>query len=173
MRGRSRNQNELPLEKPVRVRLSDTARSDKAHRLAVVGQAIRAHRREMAARDSGTKEAIKKLEAERAELEDALVADEELKAQGQLFVSDVSPVEAKGVLAAVAEKAGEPKPSEPHPFEPASASVTGRHVCKTCGAGKEDPIHQPSAAAGNGKGAAPAPRKGDSPKASTHPRAQR
>lgn len=141
-RGRSMNQQDLPLEKPKRVRLSDETRAGKSHRLAVVGQAIRGHRRDLTAKTRDTRDAIKVLEAERAEIEDALIADEELKAQGELFVGgEPSKPEAQEVLASVAAVAGEVKPSEPHAFEPVSRGGLAGTMCKHCGSGRPDPVH--------------------------------
>lgn len=149
---RSRNQQDLPLDKPARVRLSDEGRGQKSHRLAVVGTAIRGHRKELQSKTRDTRDAIKLLERERAELEDALIADEELKAQGQLFVAErdgPTKPQAQSALATVAAVAGEIKPSEPHGFEAVGGNGIARQMCKHCGSGKDDPIHQAEVAAGS------------------------
>jgi hypothetical protein len=159
MARRSRNQNPLPLEAPVRVRLSDEDRARKGHALAVVGLSIRSHKRKLSTDTRATKEEIARLEKERGELEDALIADEELRPQGQLFVADLPKDQAAAALATVAAVAGEVKPSEPHAFIATGDHGTAKTMCQVCGAGKTDPIHgepaaaeAPPATSGNGKG---------------------
>jgi hypothetical protein len=143
---RSKNQAPLPLEAPTRVRLSDEERSRKGHELAVIGLSIRGHRRKLTSDNRATKAEIARLEKERGELEDALIADEELRPQGELFVADLPKDQAAAALATVAAVAGEVKPSEPHAFEAVGDHGTARTMCQVCGAGKTDPIHGEAAA---------------------------
>src|SRR5678815_5798009 len=113
---RSKNQAPLPLEAPTRVRLTDEERSRKGHELAVIGLSIRGHRRKLTSDNRATKAVIARLEKERGDLEDALIADEELRPQGQLFVDGTAtptPGEAAVAIATVARVAGEIVPSEP------------------------------------------------------------
>jgi hypothetical protein len=162
---RSKNQAPLPLEAPVRVRLSDEDRARKGHELAVIGLSIRGHKRKLTSDNRATKAEIARLEKDRGDLEDALIADEELRPQGQLFVDGTAtptPGEAAAALAAVAAVAGEVKPSEPHAFEAVGGAGLAGQMCKHCGSGKDDPVHpQPgpaeasAPASGNGKGEHP------------------
>lgn len=145
MARRSRNLP-LPLEAQARVRLTDEDRARKGHELAVIGLSIRGHRRKLTSDNRATKAEIARLEKNRGDLEDALIADEELRPQGQLFVADLPKGEATAVLATVAAVAGEVKPSEPHAFIPTGDHGTARTMCQVCGAGKMDPIHAEAAA---------------------------
>jgi hypothetical protein len=47
----------------------------------------------------------------------------------------------KGGMAIVPPKTPAAAPSEPHAFVPAGDHGTAKHMCKTCGAGKTDPVH--------------------------------
>jgi hypothetical protein len=100
---RSRKQTPLPLEAPLRVRLTDDARARKAHELAVIGLSIRGHKRKLSNDARETKQEIARLEKDRAELEDQLIADEEMRPQGELFVGNTpSKEEAAAALGKVA-----------------------------------------------------------------------
>jgi hypothetical protein len=141
---RSRKQTPLPLEAPVRVRLTDEARSRKAHELAVIGLSIRGHKRKLSTDSRATKQEIARLEKERTELEDQLIADEELRPQGELFVGNTpTKEEAAAALGKVAAAAGEVKPSDPHAFDAVGGSGLPGQMCKHCGSGKDDPVHAP------------------------------
>src|SRR5262245_36363825 len=107
MRSRSRNQTTLTMEATVLVRLSDEDRAAKGHRSAVIGHSIRAYKRKLAYDSRATKEAIKKLEKERDDIDDALVRDEELRAQGDLRFEGKK--DATEVLAQVAKRTARPE----------------------------------------------------------------
>lgn len=139
--GRRSKNLPLPLEAQARVRLTDEDRARKGHELAVIGLSIRGHRRKLTSDNRATKAEIARLEKDRGDLEDALIADEELRPQGQLFVADLPKGEATAVLATVAVVAGEVKPSEPHKFEAVGGAGLAGQMCKHCGSGKDDPVH--------------------------------
>ena len=138
-----KNQQPLPLEKPARVRLSPDDRERKGHELAVKGLAIRSYERELQSKTKDTRKAIKTLKAEISELQDQIVADEELKDQGQLFVGGAPTKEqAQAALATVAKVASEGRvPTEPHRFDPVGAVGQSRQICALCGSGVTDPVH--------------------------------
>jgi hypothetical protein len=143
---RSRKQTPLPLEAPLRVRLTDDARARKAHELAVIGLSIRGHKRKLSNDARETKQEIARLEKDRAELEDQLIADEEMRPQGELFVGNTpSKEEAAAALGKVAVVAGEVRPSDPHAFEAVGGAGLPGQMCKHCGSGQGDPVHAPAA----------------------------
>lgn len=96
---RHRQDPALPLEKPVPVRLKDDERDYKQHLLTTKIQARRAVKREASGKARDYRAELDRLEGEIDQLADALQADEELRKQGELFVS---PDAAKGTLGEVA-----------------------------------------------------------------------
>lgn len=138
-RGRSRDQQALPLEKPVPRKLSPDEHDRVAHQLAVKGLAIRHLKRDLSTTTAERRKDIKRLEAERATLEDMLVSHEQLLPQKDL---KFSPVEAVTAIAAVATVAGDTPPKEPataaHTFVP---DKKGEGTCWACGKPKDDAMH--------------------------------
>ena len=138
--GRRSKNLPLPLQAQARVRLTDEERSRKGHELAVVGLAIRGHKRKLTSDNRATKAEIARLEKDRGDLEDALIADEELRPQGQLFVDGTAtptPGEAAAALADVARAAGEkPDGWAPHAFMPNDVGA-----CEDCGYQAGDIVH--------------------------------
>lgn len=135
---RSRNQTELPMEKPVPKALTDDEVARKNNEIRAAIRAIKGLKSKMRDDTREGKRSIKEHEMEIDVLIDQIDQGIEMRKQGDLFAGD----EAKRALASVAAAAGEPKPSEPHAFDGA------RKECGICGAEKIDPIH------GNGKGGA-------------------
>lgn len=153
MRGR-RDQAALPLEQPVRVKLTDDERAAKGHQMAVKRHALRAVKRDLKRQVRGAKEEVQRLEKEMDDIADALVFDEEIRRQGDLRLDGKA--EATPILATVAQVAAgaaPPKPtlpSEPHTYVP---DGKGDGNCFACGSSKGDPVHgtAPATASGNGK----------------------
>jgi hypothetical protein len=170
MRGR-RDQAVLPLEQPVRVKLTDDDRAAKGHQMAVKRLALRAVKRDLKRHTRGAKEELARLEKEIDDLADALVFDEEIRKQGDLRLegkTEATPILA--TVAQVAEGKAPPKsalPSEAHTFVP---DRKGDGTCFGCGSSKADPVHGTAAAtAGNGKAstAPPKPQGGRGARASS------
>ena len=137
---RSRNQAVLPMDKPTPVKLTDEDRAAKAHQMALKRHAYRAVKRELKRNSRAAKEEMERLEGEIDELADALVADEELRKQGDLRFEGKT--DATKVLALVETRA--PLPSEPHAYispQPAGGEPADGLPCTLCGSGEADPIH--------------------------------
>lgn len=137
---RGRNQPELPLERPVRVKLTDDDRARKGHELAVKRQAVRVAKRQLKTASKNAKDEIARLEGEMDEISDDLVADEEIRKQGDLRYdgkADATPVLA--AVAAVADGKAPPPPNVAHTFV---ADKSGEGKCFAgCGKPKDDPLH--------------------------------
>jgi len=135
-----KNQQPLPLERQVGKALNDEEVGQKSRKLCGILSAIDGLRDEIRSVSKDRKDRIMGLEAEAKALRQQILDGIEMRAQSTLRYEDTD--EAKKALAKVAEKAGEPKPSEPHAFK----GLKGRPFeCSVCGASVTDPIH------GNGK----------------------
>jgi hypothetical protein len=159
MARRHRQDPALPLEAPVRVRLKDDERELKQHQLTVKIQALRMTKREALGKARDYRAEVDRLEGDINTLADALQADEELRKQGELFVS---PDAATSTLAGVAAAVGEG--ARVHLFAaPAEAPTDGTAPrCATCNKPSDDPGHAKDPAFDFGPDEAPPPN-GDDP----------
>lgn len=155
MARRSRNQAPLPLDRPAPVALTDEQVVERSKRLCQLRATVRSIKREIKDLTKSKQDEITGHEATMLELETQIVEGMEARAQSTLRYGEGE--DAKQVLAKVAEKAGEPRPSEPHAFE----GTKGKPFeCVTCGSSPTDPVHELTAAAtaggdnGSGKKAA-------------------
>jgi len=135
---RSKNQTELPMEKPAPKALTDDEVARKNDEIRAALRAIKGLKSKMRDDTREGKRSIKEHEMEIDVLLDQIDQGIEMRKQGDLFAGD----EAKRALHDVAKKvdpeiAAAFKPSEPHPFQ----GNGKRDECALCGSNATDEVH--------------------------------